>query len=278
MLMDRLFHLFNHQTLLAISLGVALLFNGCRSRHANHEKESLVSEKESTYPLIIIDAGHGGKDTGAVSPSSKVIEKDLTLKTAKLVQKYLKEMGYSTYMMRTRDEFIDLDKRVAIASGKPQSVLVSLHFNSAKNRYAEGIEIFYSDDPEDGSRHLKSLKLAEFILKESTQMTKAVSRGCKPAAFRVIKNTNMPACLVEGGFVTNFREAKRLTSTRYLEKLAHGIASGINLYCRSRPIRTSPAAKPVIKPQVKVDVNSLKKECTPSNQPLKPALERICPT
>lgn len=194
--------------------------------------------KSSNKGLIIwIDPGHGGKDPGASNRALKIQEKNIALKTAIYAKKKLVNMGYDARLTRSRDEFIPLEKRVDMANSHRKSLFVSIHFNSAKRKAAEGLEIYYHSLPAKASRvnHLSKI-LGESIEKETLKQLKIPSRGVRVASFRVIKDTKVPSCLIEGGFLTNPREAKKLSKNGYLEKLGVCIAEGIHTFCSKHEI------------------------------------------
>ncbi len=203
---------------------------------------TLKPERESTLikpPLlvqnffILIDPGHGGHDTGTQSISKpRYQEKSLNLVTAQFVKNYLQQLGYQVLMTREEDKFVSLDKRAQIANERKPTLFVSIHYNSAPSAEAQGIEVFFYQ-PKDKSqkdRALKSKRLAQAILKNVVENTKAKSRGVKQANYAVIRETNMPAVLIEGGFVTNEAELQNLKDPLYLKKIAWGIVRGIEEY------------------------------------------------
>ncbi len=177
--------------------------------------------------LIVLDAGHGGFDMGAAS--NACCEKSLTLTTAFLTKKHLTNMGYKVIMTRSRDVFISLKQRTAIANKTRAKVFVSLHFNAAKNPKAAGIEVFYYKQGNQW-RSKRSKKLATKVLSMMISNTGAISRGVKLGKFHVIRESNMPAILIEGGFITNPKERALLKDKKHLEKIAHAIAEGIDQY------------------------------------------------
>jgi N-acetylmuramoyl-L-alanine amidase len=109
---------------------------------------------------------------------------------------------------------------------------VSIHFNASKNTEAKGVEIFYYD-AKDPERTKNSRKLANYILHQVIDRTEAASRGVKMGNFHVIRETQVPAVLLEGGFVTNGPECDHLRKKEYLENIAKGLALGIDRYFRS---------------------------------------------
>ncbi len=179
---------------------------------------------EGRKPTIILDPGHGGKDEGA--HIHNILEKSLTLKTCRLVKKQLEILGYHVILTRVRDIYLSLDKRVEIANQRPEAVFVSVHYNSSPSPSAKGIEVYYYSRGEQ-RRSAQSKQLAHFIVKHLEQTTSHPSRGVKRGNFHVIRQTQIPSILIEGGFLTNPEERTMLGTTPYLEKLAVGIAFGI---------------------------------------------------
>jgi N-acetylmuramoyl-L-alanine amidase len=190
--------------------------------------------KEFKKTLIVIDPGHGGQDYGTESKTSpKYHEKSLNLTTALMLKDYLQKMGYSVSMTRSVDKFIELKKRADFANDQDPALFVSVHYNSAPSKEAEGIEIYYYRSTENKLRTSDSKHLAEVILKKVLNNTEAKSRGVKHGNFAVIRETQMPAVLVEGGFVTSEDELRRLKDPAYLKRIAWGIAEGVNEYLKS---------------------------------------------
>ncbi len=184
----------------------------------------------SVSPTIVIDAGHGGTDRGTRSKSPFCEEKRLCLQTAKLVKKYLDQLGYHVVMTRTTDAFIPLSRRVEIAAQSRSSCFVSIHYNSAKNPAAHGMEIFFYDAKEDHSRSVASKRLAEAILPGLIRRTNANSRGVKKGNYYVLRECSVPAIIIEGGFVSNAAECALVRTITYQDRIARGIADGIDQY------------------------------------------------
>jgi N-acetylmuramoyl-L-alanine amidase len=181
--------------------------------------------------LVILDPGHGGQDVGTQSISKpRYQEKSLNLVTAQFVRNYLQQFGYQVLMTREEDVFISLEKRAQMANQRCPSLFVSLHYNSAPSAEAKGIEVFFYDSKKEKERTLQSKHLAHSVLKHMLKHTKAKSRGVKQGNFLVIRETVMPAILVEGGFVTNEEELNHLKDPQYLKKLAWGVTCGIHDY------------------------------------------------
>lgn len=191
---------------------------------------SLVSKKD----IIIIDPGHGGEDFGTHSLTKpKYQEKYLNLSTALLVKEYLEKMGYKPILTRATDVFITLENRAEIANKRNADLFVSVHYNSAPSSQADGIEVYYYQSDKNPKRSKASKKLAEVTLKYVLENTKAKSRGVKNGNFAVIRETEMPAILVEGGFLTNEQEMDKIKDPTYMKSLAWGIAQGIDEFLSS---------------------------------------------
>lgn len=172
---------------------------------------------------IILDAGHGGKDQGA--SYGEVLEKELTLEIAKKTKEILEEAGYRVSMTRKDDTFVDLYDRADYANRKNSKVFVSIHCNSSEEDGAEGIETFYAASKEEESQ-----ALAQALQTGMVEQTEARDRGIKTADYVVIKETDMPAALVEVGFLSDSGERQLLQQEEYQKKLAEGIAAGILEY------------------------------------------------
>ncbi len=181
-------------------------------------------------PLIVIDAGHGGMDQGASSRG--ILEKTAALKTAQLIQTHLRKKGYRVKMTRLKDEFIPLAKRAQVANASKARLFVSIHYNAAKSIEAKGIEVYFYNSKEPW-RLNGSKKLATCVLHRLIARTGARSRGVKSGNFHVIRETNMPAILVEGGFITNKGEGSLIKDQRYLDRVALSVAEGIDRYFKT---------------------------------------------
>lgn len=202
------------------------LLNPEKKSHSISVKPPLLVQKS----FVMIDPGHGGHDKGTQSISKpRYQEKSLNLVTAQFVKNYLQQLGYKVVLTREEDKFVSLDRRAQIANEQKPAIFVSIHYNSAPSAEAQGIEVFYYQS-KDKMRTAKSKKLAQTILRETLAQTKANSRGVKEGNFAVIRETKMPAVLIEGGFVTNEKEMQKLKDPLYLKKLAWGIVKGIDEY------------------------------------------------
>ncbi len=198
--------------------------------------------KQSGKPLIVLDPGHGGSAPGAISPIDKTKEKDLTLSITKKLNDLLKENGYDTLMTREEDANPSLTDRSDLANSNNATIFISIHINSIENKESvKGIETLYY--PNDGQyaygRDNKSF--ASIVQKELIKETKAVDRKIVSRPnLAVLKNTKMPAVLIECGFLTNNEELELMKSSEYQEKLAGAVYNGIKEYFDENGIVNKP--------------------------------------
>lgn len=182
---------------------------------------------EKKIPLIILDPGHGGEDDGCVRED--IAEKDINLCIAKAVKKNLQQMGYDVMLTREGDEAVSLEQRVQFANGKQGDIYISIHQNACEelNSDVHGIETYYcSGKEEDGSK-----RLASILQKGITANTEALDRETLDKEdLYVIRETNMPSCLVETGFLSNRTERELLATAEYQDQLAEAIAGSVDLY------------------------------------------------
>lgn len=191
------------------------------------ETEEAEEAEEAESPLIAIDPGHGGVDSGCVG--KKAEEKDVNLQIALELERKLTEKGYRVLVLREKDEFQGLMDRVEIANSYQADVYVSIHQNTyeGKDKTVGGIETWY--DGADATRD--NQRLALLVHRETVKSTGARGRGVIDSTdLYVASKTLMPACLIETGFLSNPQEEKLLASADYQKKLAEGIARGIELY------------------------------------------------
>lgn len=193
-------------------------------------KPTLVPKKPHKH--VVLDAGHGGKDKGTYSDKNHYEEKERTLRTTKIVKGYLEDLGYKVTMTRTTDVFIPLEKRAAIANATDATLFVSIHYNHCESTEVDGIEVFYYKDEKNplSTRILSSKNLAERVLARIIKHTGASSRGVKKANFAVVRETKMPAILIEAGFLSNPQERDKIKQESYLCYMGWAIAKGIDSY------------------------------------------------
>ena len=204
-------------------------------------------------PLIVIDAGHGGKDVGA--RNNGLVEKDLTLDLARRVDKRLQRVGFGTVMTRDDDSYVSLPERAEVGNQYDNALFVSLHFNGGASS-ASGVETFYETEkvpPEaawtwigffnkpDPSRYESGETLAGYIQTALVLRTEAANRGIKRRDLYVVRHVRVPAVLIEAGFLSNPVEARLLGNGEYRERLATAIVEGVMSYVKSRPHPAEPS-------------------------------------
>jgi N-acetylmuramoyl-L-alanine amidase len=178
----------------------------------------------------VLDAGHGGSDSGAVgySNGNVVLEKNLTLEITYKVKEILENAGYTVSMTRTGDTLPSLVERPTQANAENAAVFVSIHINSVDNALnANGTEVYYADSNNGNAYGTTSEKLATNILNRMLYYMGSTNRGVKTAEHAVTKRCEMPAALTEVGFITNPTEVYNMTTDEYQYKAAQGIAEGI---------------------------------------------------
>src|ERR1041385_7398530 len=187
-----------HRNSFRIGFSAAALMITSLAASSYGAKSSRSSSGDGSAITVVIDAGHGGYDRGGI-PGQRVSEKDMTLDVAQRLRSVLAASGYRVVMTRDSDVFVPLGTRSAIANSYRNAIFVSIHFNSATRRGASGIETyFYSRD---------SLSLASAIHHYVTGGAPSENRGVRRRGYYVLRRTNMPAVLVECGFLTNPTEA-----------------------------------------------------------------------
>ncbi|MCW8821119.1 MAG: N-acetylmuramoyl-L-alanine amidase [Sulfurovum sp.] len=223
--------------------------------------------------LIVIDAGHGGHDCGALCDSRK--EKDLVLQITKKLKKEFRNEGYRVHLTRGNDRFLTLGQRTRIADKKDAKVFISIHANAIgdKSRFdvVEGVETYFLQETRDeksqliaarenasvlqgadklsrdviidavlnGPKIIQSHKLAidvqHNIMKSlSNDYNNVKDGGVRPAPFYVLVGASRPSILVEVGYITNPKERERLFTSNYQEELVEGIVEGVNRYLDNR--------------------------------------------
>lgn len=188
-----------------------------------------VEKPKNGKPTVVIDPGHGGKDSGAIGVD-RSMEKTWALKTAQRVEGLLRQQGYQVIMTRTRDEYIQLAERARIANDANADIFLSIHFNSGGSEKPRGVEVLYASENNVSLKKQAGdqRRLANEVLKSVLKETDMSSRGIKNRPeLAVLRLTKMNAALVEGGFMSNPDEMDIIKSDAYLDKLARGIVNGI---------------------------------------------------
>ncbi|HDL07507.1 MAG TPA: N-acetylmuramoyl-L-alanine amidase [Desulfobacteraceae bacterium] len=223
---------------------------------------------------IVIDPGHGGKDFGAPGYLKGVYEKDITFKIArKLAKKIRKDLNCRVSMTRNSDKYLTLEERTAIANTKNADLFISIHTNAHLNKNAFGIETYFLNLATDNEAILvaarenatstKNISDLQTILNDLMQNAKVnessrlayyvqnslfenlrkkyrkiKNKGVKQAPFYVLMGAQMPSILIETSFISNPRECKRLTTSKYQDSLCNAVVKGIRKYI----IETNPTA------------------------------------
>lgn len=171
--------------------------------------------------VVVIDAGHGDQDPGAIGVTGKK-EKDFNLAMALKVQALLKqESGINVVLTRSDDTFLELKQRVKIAEDIKADIFISIHANSGPAA-ANGVETFYTRST--------SKALADIMHKHLVQSSGLKDRGVKTASLHVTRETTMPAVLLEGGFLSNASDEAVLFTESFQNSVAKGIVAGIKEY------------------------------------------------
>ncbi len=217
--------------------------------------------------IVVVDPGHGGADYGARGPSG-LLEKNLVLSIGREIGDALAEAGYAVVFTRSSDRFVSLAERTEIAHKTRGDVFLSIHANASPDRDVAGVETFFlsTDATDEDALRLAELENAvlrpatvvpgtEYVvggilgdlawnahLERSSRLAAEVqrrlarlpgpSRGVKQAPFVVLMGVNMPAVLVETGFVTNPREGKRLLRSSHQRAIARSVAEALDGYER----------------------------------------------
>ncbi|MGF3114381.1 N-acetylmuramoyl-L-alanine amidase, partial [Facklamia sp. P12945] len=191
---------------------------------------------------VFIDAGHGGSETGAVVNGYS--EKDLNLIISRQVADKLRQQGYTVFETRKDDSTVELTRRDDLPNKLKSDIFVSIHHNAMPKHLkgsAEGILTLYHDPSVDvpgystlphhsPSKITEGKRLANEIQKSLVAATGGASQGIRPQNLHVTRTTDMPAALVELGFMDNPSEIKKLTDSVYQAKLVEGLINGINSY------------------------------------------------
>ncbi len=223
--------------------------------------------------VIVLDAGHGGKDSGAVG-SNKKYEKVSVFKVTKYLESILKKRGYKVYLTRNSDRFIRVKNRTILANKKKADIFLSIHANAAHKsrvKQANGIETFFLSParserakrvaalenksdirsmsgstkqafleslnrPRITASHKLSIDIQRNMLFSVRKQHKdVVDGGVREGPFWVLVGAQMPSVLIEIGYITHPKEGKRLYNTKYQKNLALGIANGIDSYFAKNP-------------------------------------------
>ena len=196
-----------------VTIGIVALLPACASmRHA------AVKNTSKTFSTVVVDAGHGGKDSGAYrryGPPEKMVALDV----AQRLNRKLRESQLKTVMTRDSDVFIELNDRVAIENAQKNAIFVSIHFNDSRRRGVRGFETYYHSGA--------SFDLANGIQAKLMTIPNSKNGGVHTANFRVLRLASCPAVLVECGYLSNRSEGNQARDSEYRELLADRIAEAI---------------------------------------------------
>src|SRR5213596_1920586 len=171
-----------------------------------------------TFTTVVVDAGHGGKDSGAYrryGPPEKMVALDV----AQRLNRNLRESQLKTVMTRDSDVFIPLNDRVAIENAQKSAIFVSIHFNDSRRRGVRGVETYYHSGA--------SFDLANGIQAKLMTIPNSKNGGVHTANFRVLRLATCPAVLVECGYLSNRNDGSQARDSEYRELLADRIAEAI---------------------------------------------------
>jgi N-acetylmuramoyl-L-alanine amidase len=204
-------------------------------------------QRSGKVTTIVLDPGHGGFDKGAASAFGN--EKTYALDVARQLRPLLQAKGFKVVMTRENDVFIPLEVRARIANATRDSIFVSIHFNATgSNPSATGFEIFSltprgapSTNDDSLALHFLNMQAGGPVDAQSFELSAAVyhsmlghiqefDRGIKRARFAVLRRTNIPSILVEGGFLSEAGDSKRIADTAWRKQLADSLCTGIENY------------------------------------------------
>ncbi len=195
------------------TVGLLALLPACASM-----RTAKVKNTSKNFSTVVVDAGHGGKDSGAYrryGPPEKMIALDV----AQRLNSKLRESQLKTVMTRNSDVFIELNDRVAIENAQKNAIFVSIHFNDSRRRKIRGFETYYHSGA--------SFDLANQIQAKLMTIPNSANGGVHTANFRVLRNAACPAVLVECGYLSNRSEGNKTRDWEYRELLADRIAEAI---------------------------------------------------
>jgi N-acetylmuramoyl-L-alanine amidase len=178
-----------------------------------------------TKEVVVIDAGHGGRDPGT-SSATGIEEKSINLRVAAKVARLLEQRGLTVVMTRWQDEYIEKEERAAIANRRKADLFVSIHSDSAPSSSAQGFTIYVAR-----AASAKSYQAAHAI-NQAMEKTGMNNRGIREADYVVLVKTDGAAVLVELGYLSNAQDTARLADDRFRDRLAQAIADGIQAFLK----------------------------------------------
>ena len=190
---------------------------------------------------IVLDAGHGGNDPGAVvkgRDDETLNEKDFALETVLRLERILKDRGYEVILTRDRDEYIKLTDRSKLANDLNAELFLSIHYNLSENKEANGIEVLYGNENKIPIKTVEQKHFAQALQMALIRETGARNRTIQDrSGLIVLKTTKTVAALAELGFISNEGELQKIMDSEYMDKLCSGLAKGIDNYVEEYVIR-----------------------------------------
>ena len=208
-----------------------LYINFDKSQKPGNNTNTNNANTNNKRKVVVIDAGHGGKDPGALGKDGDTIllrEKDVNLKIALKVYEKLKQENIDVYITRTTDKYLTLSQIVEFANSKNADLFVSVHNNAAESSSVSGTMVMYAYDEDKEGYNISGKEVAEIIQKHLVVATEGYDFGArKNSSLYVVKNTKMPAVITESLFVTNETDREKLMNDAVVERIADAIYKGI---------------------------------------------------
>lgn len=226
------------QTFLSTALVLSLA--SCATNSPDLRDELGHRQGPKSFKTIILDAGHGGKDSGAISRHTGTNEKDLTLDMAKRLRRELGS-SFRVVLLRDDDTFIELDDRVKLTNRHGDAVLVSVHFNSGPS-FIRGPETYYWRVDSHGL----AVRLQQAMT--ATSPSEQANRGLVRRRLRLTRNPEIPCVLIECGYLSHPSESRLVDSPDYRQKMAASIASAIRMQSAIGDEGTGPLPRPLYAP------------------------------
>lgn len=185
--------------------------------------------------VIVVDAGHGGSDSGTIGYNGSY-EKDVNLEIARKLKEKLDSNGYKVILTRASDEYVDNFLRAKLANKKRARIFISIHANAMENNNStNGVQVLYYPDRQSTIEDLNNNEFARIIMDSLLNGTNAVDKGIiEREELIVLNQTKMPAIIVETGFLSNSKEEKLLLTDEYQNKIVDSIAKGVEKYFNLR--------------------------------------------
>lgn len=197
--------------------------------------------KADDQVTIVLDAGHGGNDPGAVvkgRDDETYNEKDFALETVLRLERILIDRGYEVILTRDRDEYIKLSGRSKLANDLNAELFLSIHYNLSDNKEANGIEVLYGNENKIPIKTVEQKHFAQALQMALIRETGARNRTIQDrSGLIVLKTTKTVAALAELGFISNEGELQKIMDSEYMDKLCIGLANGIDNYVEEYVIR-----------------------------------------